>query len=195
MSQRTSRICSFEPCGRPHKGHGLCNGHLIMTKRGEELRPLRRRRRPHEDIRNYFWSQVNKDGDCWIWTKSKDRKGYGQFYPEQLPVRAHRFAYEQVHGELSKDILLDHICRNRGCVNPSHLRPVDQSQNAQNLPQRSRKNTSGYRGVSQDKRDGKWTARATKRGRTYSAGRYNTPEEAALAAANLRSEIFTHSTN
>lgn len=55
----TRRLCSFtslngEPCGRPHKGHGLCCGHLAQQKSGRELRPIgdyRRGRQPldHRD--------------------------------------------------------------------------------------------------------------------------------------------------
>lgn len=36
-----SRVCSFSDCGKPKKGHGLCQGHLRQKTRGKELAPLR----------------------------------------------------------------------------------------------------------------------------------------------------------
>ena len=195
MSQRTIKICSFESCGRPHKGHGLCVGHLKMKKRGEDLRPLRRRRRADEDITSYFWNQVDKSDGCWIWTRNTDGKGYGQFYPTTKGVRAHRFAYECANGPLPSDVLLDHICRNKVCVNPAHLRPVTHAENMQKLPMRAKDNSSGYRGVSYDERYGCWYVRVTVQGKTHWRGYFSTPEEAGEVAVALRHEVFTHSTN
>lgn len=189
------KLCSFSGCSNKRRRNGLCSGHSQMQKRGEILRPLRRRRKSSEDPAHYFWEQVDTNGQCWLWLRTVDTKGYGTFYPSGDMVRAHRYAYELVNGSIPEGMHIDHICRNKRCVRPEHLRIATHNQNMQNLPNRSRKNTSGYRGVSQDKRDGRWTARATKDGKTYSAGRFDTPEEAGVAAAILRSEVFTYSTN
>jgi hypothetical protein len=43
--------------------------------------------------------------------------------------RAHRVAFEWLVGPVPKGLVLDHLCRNRGCVNPSHLEPVTQQVN------------------------------------------------------------------
>ena len=39
-------------------------------------------------------------------------------------VRAHRWSYEACIGEIPKDLVIDHMCRNKPCVNPKHLRAI-----------------------------------------------------------------------
>lgn len=58
---------------------------------------LRERRRVNletfNNICDRFWSHVDKSADCWIWTGTHYRNGYGQFKFQGKTVRAHRFAY------------------------------------------------------------------------------------------------------
>lgn len=71
-----------------------------------------------------FWSYVEKtEGGCWNWQRPLDN-GYGNFYIGKLGVRAHRVAYTLVKGTLPDDKVIDHLCRNRACVNPEHLELV-----------------------------------------------------------------------
>ncbi len=67
---------------------------------------------------------VEPDG-CWVWQGTVNSKGYGQFSLKNRTLLAHRVAYIWWAGELSADRQLDHLCRNRRCVNPAHLEPVD----------------------------------------------------------------------
>jgi len=78
-----------------------------------------------------FWAKVDKSGECWLWTASKVVEGYGQFFAGRRsaaghpqPTRAHRVAYELLVGPIPEGMTLDHLCRNRACVNPTHLEPV-----------------------------------------------------------------------
>jgi len=75
-----------------------------------------------------FWSKVEKTVSCWLWTAST-RRGYGQFVINNKPTPAHRFAYEQLVGDIPRGLQLDHLCRVRNCVNPEHLEPVTSREN------------------------------------------------------------------
>lgn len=50
--------------------------------------------------------------------------GYGRFTVNGERVRVHRFAYELLVGPIPDGHVLDHLCRNRRCVNPDHLEAV-----------------------------------------------------------------------
>lgn len=81
-------------------------------------------------VEKRFWAKVDQSGECWNWTASCDRKGYGRFtVAHDVKVGAHRFAYEQVVGAIPDGLDLDHLCRNRACVNPNHLEPVSHKEN------------------------------------------------------------------
>ncbi len=76
-----------------------------------------------------FWSKVDYSDDCWNWTAAKDRKGYGWFWFDKGPVRAHKYAYESVYGKVRDGLVIDHLCRNRGCVKISHMETVTNVEN------------------------------------------------------------------
>jgi hypothetical protein len=81
-----------------------------------------------------FWEKVDKDGPlpvrrpdlgpCWLWTSPPKDTGYGQLSVERRPVLAHRFSWELVNGPVADGLDLDHLCRRRHCVRPSHMEPV-----------------------------------------------------------------------
>jgi hypothetical protein len=68
---------------------------------------------------------------CWEWRGAKTAGGYGALWVDGRMMYAHRFSYEQRHGAINFGYELDHLCCNRGCVNPDHLEPVSHCVNVQ----------------------------------------------------------------
>lgn len=70
------------------------------------------------------------ENGCWTWLGGLRGKGYGGFQVSYgTSVAAHRFIYEQLEGPIPTGLQLDHLCRNRTCVNPDHLEPVTLQEN------------------------------------------------------------------
>ena len=87
-----------------------------------------------------IWFRFNEKlgtgpGECWSWRASHFKKtGYALFTikcpdGKWRPTVAHRIAYELYIGEIPEGLDLDHLCGNRGCVNPWHLEPVTRAVN------------------------------------------------------------------
>lgn len=139
-----------------------------------------------------LWSRVDTSGDCWLWTGTGDRGGYGQLKIKGQTRMAHRLVYELLVGPIPKGLQLDHRCYVRKCVNPDHLNPVTTKQNMENHSGLLKNNTSGYRGVSWCKANGKWLAQVVHEGRKHHVGYHATAALAGEAAKQKRNELFTN---
>lgn len=164
---KSTRTCSYDGCGRKHYGRGLCRGHYQQQRSGQDLRPLRPR-----TVEGRFWAKVNKDApdDCWEWTAATTAGGYGLIGVNGALVYAHRLSWELANGPIPPEMLVDHRCANRRCVNPGHLRLVTNAQNGQHRTGAPSNNTSGVRGVVWDKKNKAWKAQAGANGRYYWGG-------------------------
>jgi hypothetical protein len=89
------------------------------------------RRRQKEDVMVRFWRYVHSEPNtgCWLWVGALHEAGYGMLNVDQRAVRAHRISYEHFRGPIPADLELDHLCRQRCCVNPDHLEAVSHQEN------------------------------------------------------------------
>lgn len=70
------------------------------------------------------------DEQCWTYDGNPDPAGYHSIAIRGRLFRAHRWTYEYFIGPIPEGLVIDHLCRNPGCVNPAHLEPVTVAENA-----------------------------------------------------------------
>jgi len=82
--------------------------------------------------------EVREDG-CWAWLGRLDRYGYGAFMLTteggKRQTGAHRAAWLSMRGDIPAGLQVDHLCRNRSCVNPDHMEIVTNQVNCQRADQ------------------------------------------------------------
>ncbi len=91
--------------------------------------------KPRRPLWDRFWEQVllqkTTDG-CWEWIGAKQPSGYGRIGSGGdggKVLMAHRVAYEFMVGPIPPGLQIDHLCRNKSCVNPAHLEAVTHREN------------------------------------------------------------------
>lgn len=115
-----------------------CCGRQFFTDRGAlSLRPARfcshacaNASRVTTSRRERFWSHVNKDGDCWLWTGSLNNHGYGTFGSGEL---SHRISWVFAYGTIPVGLFVLHHCDNPLCIRPEHLFLGTQSDNVRDM--------------------------------------------------------------
>lgn len=78
-----------------------------------------------------FWRRVHRpEADtCWEWRGLLNHGGYGHYAVLGRTYIPHRVSYELIVGPIPDGLQIDHLCRNKVCVNPKHLEAVTQQEN------------------------------------------------------------------
>ena len=191
----TSQVCSNEDCDRPVKVkvRGLCGKHyqrwLKTADPGEMY--------PHitlQEAADRRGVEFQADG-CIFWMGAVAH-GYGVFeHGHRGGIKAHRYSYEFLVGPIPKGMDIDHICGNRRCVNPEHLRVTTRKENAENRKGANRNTTTGVRGVHYSVAHKKFIAIVGHNGKRIRVGSFDSLVEAEIAVTAKRLELFTHNTH
>lgn len=76
-----------------------------------------------------IFDRTIREGDCLIWQGGVQSRGYGVVFESGRVHLAHRVAYEAARGPIGAGMTIDHLCRNKRCVNPNHLEVVTRGEN------------------------------------------------------------------
>lgn len=179
--------CIHPGCGEPKgKALGFCNAHYLRRSRGRDMdKPVRKHNATDEER---FWPKVDRSGDCWLWTAAMagDGNAYGVFRMGGRNVLAHRVSYAWAHGDIPDGYEVDHMCFNKACVNPAHLRLLNHIENGQNRTSANSNSKSGVRGVYMV--NGRWLARAMINRVVYRIGLFDDLDDAEMAITKWRRE-------
>ena len=123
-------MCSIEGCEKPVSSRGWCSMHYARWRRNGDPNFVQKKRADGGfSVHERFSESYSAEGDCWIWTGTVSMYGYGRFWQDGVEHLAHRWAYQNFVGLIPEGLELDHLCRNRSCVNPEHLEPVTAREN------------------------------------------------------------------
>lgn len=122
----TALVCPIDECPSSVRAGGLCSKHYQRRRKYGNPETVYQGRPPRigEDKR-FDCKYIVDKSDCWLWQANIHANGYGKFKSDSgKTLLAHRFSYERAYGAISPDLQIDHLCRVRSCVNPSHLEQV-----------------------------------------------------------------------
>ena len=121
------KICGIDGCSNKHLAKGMCRKHYLrIYKNGTLDLTIRRDLCTVDRLKTKI--KVT-EGGCWLYTAKLTKKGYAHVQDKCKMRFAHVIMYEHIFGKVPEGLELDHLCRNRNCINPEHLEPVTHQEN------------------------------------------------------------------
>lgn len=121
------KLCKVEGCNEKHRCKGYCNVHYLR------MRDFGTVNLTSPDLLTRLESKIDWPLDlaeCWPWLGRIGTNGYGIMSKDGRPMLVHRLMYELLTMEaIPPGLQIDHLCRNRECVNPAHLETVTAREN------------------------------------------------------------------
>lgn len=106
--------CSVGECKYRVLAKGFCSTHYKrFMKYGDPLL----KQEPRKPI-NF---KVSNSGCFECTSHSKNKNGYAMTCANGKAIGVHRFIYQEMLGEIPKDLVVRHKCDNPSCINPEHL--------------------------------------------------------------------------
>lgn len=96
--------------------------------------------------REYIQEDRGYDSPCWVWQLGKNKAGYSAATHKGRAVNAHRLYYERAKGPIPEGLQIDHLCRQKDCVNPEHLEAVSCGENLRRASKLSPEDVRAIRG-------------------------------------------------
>ena len=99
--------------------------HAVLDGRARKLRPMTM----PELVRFMHKVKLKRGSTCWYWTGYCHKHGYGHWSQGGESYWTYRLTYRHFKGVIPKGLIVDHMCENKNCCNPDHLKIVTLSQN------------------------------------------------------------------
>jgi len=187
LQEKVIEICAIDDCEEIVDSRGWCRVHYERwVRHGDpEFVVYVKTESPEES----FALRTEWQGNCLIWTGSKDKKGYGQISIPGGDAYAHRYAWERVNGPIPDGMFIDHKDHcSTSCVNVDHLRLATAAQNNYHRSGPLKGSKSGIRNVYPS--GSKWQVQVRKNGIIHYFGAYDDINEAAQVAEVARENLF-----
>lgn len=139
-----------------------------------------------------FESKVRRGEGCWDIDTYLRPDGYRYLQVQGKKAMAHRVSWEIHNGPIPEGLFIDHICRNRACVNPEHLRLATSKQNAENKPIPNPSSTTNVKGVWWRSDRQCYIAQVNHNGVRVLRKAFRNLEDAERAVIEARRKYFTH---
>lgn len=138
-NKRKGEPCSVEGCSRPIEHRDWCSMHYVRWRTTGDPGVAAPTRIYGLSLHDRLMNNIRiSDAGCWEWQGYNNSQGYGRIRVNGRDISTHRASYEIFVGPIPIELELDHLCRNRSCMNPAHLEPVSHAENVS-------RGTSGHR--------------------------------------------------